>query len=139
MQKIIIDTNVLVSAIIQRNFPFLILNEVFTRSDLTHCISDDLFKEYFEVLNRKKFSRFPDFVSSAQFILTEIRRISKMYYPKSRIELIHDKNDNKLLELSKESKAHFLITGNLNDFTMKIFEKTKIVTPREYWIEHIPK
>ncbi len=40
-------------------------------------------------------------------------------------------DDNKLLELSDECNANFLITGNTNDFTMTKFKKTKIVTPSE--------
>lgn len=77
MQRIIVDTNVLVSALIQRNFPYYILNEVFINKELELCISEALFQEYGEVLNRKKFARFPDFVVNAQYILNEIERVSK--------------------------------------------------------------
>ncbi len=139
MQRIIIDTNVFISALIQRNFPHHILNEIFKNTELKLCISDELFFEYCEVLSRKKFAKFPDFVANGQFILTEIERISTRYIPKTRIELISDKDDNKLLELARESKADFLVTGNHNDFTMKEFEGTRIVNPKEYWLHFMLK
>jgi hypothetical protein len=33
-------------------------------------------------------------------------------------------------------KADFIITGNINDFTMEVYNGTKRVTPKEYWEEH---
>lgn len=139
MQRIIIDTNVLVSALIQRNFPYYILNEIFANHDIELCVSDSLFQEYCDVLNRKKFAKFPDFVSNAQFILTEIERVSKTFTPRTTINLIGDNADNRLLELARESHADFLITGNHTDFTMNNFEGTRIVTPKEYWLDHLTK
>ena len=44
MQKIIIDTNVLVSALIQRNYPFYIVDSIFSNNDLVLCISASLMK-----------------------------------------------------------------------------------------------
>ena len=52
MQKIIIDTNVFVSALIQRSYPFYIVDSVFINNKIKLCISNELFEEYFEVLNR---------------------------------------------------------------------------------------
>ncbi len=137
MQRIIVDTNVLVSALIQRNFPYYILNEVFNNKELELCISEALFQEYCEVLNRKKFARFPDFVVNAQFILNEIERVSKKFTPTTSIDVIGDLDDNRLLELARESRADFLITGNHTDFTMQDFEGTRIVTPKDFWLKHL--
>lgn len=39
------------------------------------------------------------------------------------------------LELADISKADFIITGNTNDFTMQIYNQTRILTPKEYWEE----
>jgi putative PIN family toxin of toxin-antitoxin system len=69
-------------------------------------------------------------------ILAAIEAKSTWCYPKTKIDVIRDKDDNKFLELANESKANFLITGNTNDFTMKKFKKTFIVTPKEYWEKH---
>ena len=70
--RLILDTNVLVSANIQRSYPYFIVDRVFADSELTLCISDQLFAEYIEVLNREKFARFPDFHARAQILLSDI-------------------------------------------------------------------
>lgn len=133
MQKIIIDTNVLVSALIQRSYPNFILYNCVLENLVELCISDDLLEEYLEVLHRPKFSKYPDFVSKAEFVLIQIEVKSTKYYPSQHIEVISDNADNRLLELAEDSKADFLITGNTNDFIMTDFKGTKIVNPKNYW------
>lgn len=133
MQKVIVDTNVLISALIQRSFPYLIVREILTNDQIQLCLSQDLLTEYFEVLNRPKFAKYPDFISNAQSILAEINERSVKYTPKIKVDIIKDPSDNRLLELAATSKADFLITGNTNDFTMTTFKRTKIVSPKNYW------
>ncbi len=133
MQKVIIDTNVLVSALLQRSYPYHIINALFFERKITACISVEVFDEYYEVLSRKKFAKYPDFISNAQAILVDIEKRATKFRPKSKINIISDQDDNKFLELAEESNADFLITGNTKDFTMEKYKTTKIVTPKEYW------
>jgi hypothetical protein len=97
------------------------------------CISDELFEEYLDVINRPKFSKYPDFLNKAEIVLSQIESKAMKFFPKERLGIINDKNDNKLLELALESTADFIITGNTNDFTMDHFTGTKIVSPKDYW------
>jgi len=133
MQKIIIDTNVLVSALIQKNYPHFILYNYVFENLVEVCISDELFKEYIDVINRPKFVKYPDFVKRAELILVYIDTNSSKFYPTQRFDLIQDKADNRLLELALESGADYIITGNTTDFSMNDFKGTKIITPKEYW------
>lgn len=133
MQKIIIDTNVLVSALIQKTYPYFILNNCVLDNQVDLCISADLFKEYCEVLHRPKFSRFPDFLNNVELALSQIDSIAKKYYPTQQVTVISDNPDNRLLELAVESNADFLITGNTKDFVMDYYKNTKIVLPKDYW------
>jgi len=139
MQRIILDTNVLVSALIQKNYPYLIINELFLENRIVLCLSDELMAEYYEVLKREKFARYPDFVKNAEILLATIETKAVKFSPKTKVSIITDHDDNKLLELAAESKANYLITGNTNDFTMAKFKKTKILTPKEYWENYQPK
>jgi len=50
------------------------------------------------------------------------------------LNIISDKDDNKIVELADESNADFIITGNTNDFTFPKYKNTKILTPRDYWL-----
>jgi len=133
MQKIVIDTNVFVSGLIQRSYPYLIVNNLFIEGKIDLCISDDLLQEYYLVFRRKKFYKYPDFSNRAETLIADIEAKSTKFSPQNKLTVISDKDDNKLLELAEECKANFLITGNTSDFTMKKYKSTRIVTPKEYW------
>lgn len=94
--------------------------------------------EYFDVLSRPKFARFPDFTNRAENVLTEIGLKAELYKPNFKLDVISDQDDNRILELAEECNADFIITGNTNDFTMSEYKNTKVVTPKEYWENHRP-
>ena len=135
MQKVVLDTNVIVSSLIQKNYPYLILDHCIEGNAII-CISNEILHEYLEVLGRPKFSKFPDFKSNAEFLITRLSEISEIFEPKEILKIIDDDPDNRLLELAKIADADFIITGNIKDFTMQSFYKTKIVTPKEYWEDY---
>lgn len=132
MQKIILDTNVIVSSLIQKNYPYLIVDYCIDGNAII-CLSNEIIKEYLEVLGRPKFARFTDFKTNANFLITRLSEISEIYNPIEKLNIIKDEPDNRLLELAEVSKADFIITGNTNDFTMETYNKTKIVSPKDYW------
>ncbi|TXD82498.1 putative toxin-antitoxin system toxin component, PIN family [Subsaximicrobium wynnwilliamsii] len=135
MQKVILDTNVIVSALIQKNYPYLILDYCI-EGNATICISNAMLQEYIEVLRRPKFAGFIDFKTNADFLIARISEMAETYEPTHKLNIIADEPDNRLLELAKISNANFIITGNTNDFTMKVFEQTKIVSPKKYWEDY---
>jgi predicted nucleic acid-binding protein len=55
------------------------------------------------------------------------------FAPKTKVDLIADEPDNRLLELAETCEADFIVTGNTNDFTMQEYRGTKIVSPREFF------
>ncbi len=138
MQKIVIDTNVLVSSLIQKSYPYRIIYELFIDDKFLLCISNDLMSEYYEVLARPKFVGFPDFFTRAEILLVDVEAKARKYQPTKKLDLISDIDDNKILELADECSADFIITGNTNDFTFTAYKQTKIVTPKEYWENHQP-
>jgi uncharacterized protein len=139
MQRIVIDTNIIVSSLIQRGYSYRIINDLFIDQKIQMCVSGELLAEYFEVLARPRFSKFPDFFIRAESLLADIASKAIKYIPKIKIDLISDKDDNKILELADESIADFVITGNTTDFTFPEYKQTKIVTPREYWEKYKPE
>ncbi len=139
MQKIVIDTNVIVSSLIQRSYPYKIIYELFVDDKFVLCVSEELMSEYYEVLSRPKFARFPDFFGRAESLLADIEDKAKKIVPRTKIDLISDKDDNKVLELADECEADFIITGNTTDFTFAEYKNTKIVSPKDYWELYAPK
>ena len=139
MQRIVIDTNVIISSLIQKSYPYTIVNELFIDDKIEMCVSDELLAEYYEVLRREKFARFHDFFSRAEALLVAIETKATIFSPKIRLQLISDADDNMILELADESIADYVITGNTTDFIFPTYKETKIVTPRDYWENHKPK
>lgn len=103
--RLILDTNVIVSALIQRNYPYFILDRILVDKNLELCISEHLFSEYVEVLNREKFSRFPDFHFQAKVVLADIESKALKFAPEINLKVINDQADNRLLELAEACKA----------------------------------
>ena len=133
MHNIVIDTNVLVSSLIQTSYPYRIIYELFIEDKIQICLSQELLYEYYEVLHRAKFARYYDFLTRAESLLVDIEIKSKLFSPYIRLDLISDKDDNMLLELADVCDADFIITGNTNDFIFPSYKATQIVTPKEYW------
>ena len=133
MQKIVLDTNVVVASLISNGIPFKIINELAFENKVTVCISGPIFDEYVEVLSRPKFSVFKDFKSRAETFITKIQEVAVKFSPDITLNVISDEADNRFLELSVYAKADYLITGNTNDFTEDKYENVDIVTPREFW------
>lgn len=139
MQKVILDTNVIVSALISSSIPSKILYELVLTEKVEACLSEEIFAEYVEVLNRDKFAKFANFKTKAEIVLNKLREISIFYKTDRKVEVLTDTSDNKFLELAAISSADYLTTGNTLDFTITEFEYTRIVTPREYWDNYAPK
>ncbi|GBU23985.1 hypothetical protein R83H12_00605 [Fibrobacteria bacterium R8-3-H12] len=138
MQKVILDTNVLVSGIIQKSYPFLIMRNLFFEDRFSLCLSGAVMQEYWDVLFREKFNKYPDFYLEALNLLEEIGNKAIIFYPVANLNLLNDKTDNKFLELADESNADFLITGNTNDFTISKYNETLIINPKDYWENYRP-
>ncbi len=133
MQKIILDTNVIVSALISNSYPTQILYDIVFERKVINCISNEIMEEYIEVLNRAKFEKFYNFKNNAEVVMNKLIEISIPYTPIEKIIIISDLPDNKFLEVAKESSADYLITGNFKDFNFETFENTKIVSPKYYF------
>ena len=139
MQKLILDTNIIVSALISNSIPTKILYELVLNQKVKTCLTEEIFTEYIEVLNREKFTKYTNFKSKADIVLNKLREISTYYETNRKIEILSDTSDNKFLELAAVSSADYLITGNTFDFQITEFEYTRILTPREYWNLFEPK
>jgi uncharacterized protein len=56
-----------------------------------------------------------------------------MIYPKLKVRICKDPDDNKYLACAQEGKADYLITRDIKHLlSLKKFGKTKIVTPKEF-------
>ncbi len=85
MQKVILDTNVIVSALISPGIPSKILSELILKEKIKLLLSNDIFSEYVNVLLRPKFRKIPNFLINAEVVLSRIEELAKYYKPSKKI------------------------------------------------------
>lgn len=125
--KVVLDTNVVVSAHLNPDgFERLVLRLALA-SCLRLCLSREILTEYQEVLLREKFGIDPGMVSVS---LQLIRRAGILVRPKRRLSVSSDPDDNKFLECAGTAGADYLVTGNKRHFP-KAWGKTRVVNARE--------
>ena len=128
MIRVVIDTNVVVSALIRdEGLPAAILDLAAVRK-IQMCVSPALFAEYKEVLNRPRLKFTPQRIARS---LALIRKVSVVVKPERAVAVIVDDPDNRVLECAQAARADYLVTGNTRHFP-KRFGGTVIVTPKEF-------
>src|SRR5437867_2906909 len=134
MKKIILDTNVIVSAAIAQGYSRKIVKSILFEEKLFEiCMTSDILKEYEKVSTYNRIQKkYPEFKQNILEIIATLNDLSVIYLPQKKFQIIKDVSDNKFLDLAYEAKAHYLITGNRNDFSITQFEQTKIVSPKEF-------
>jgi len=124
MNKVVLDTNVLVSSLITNGPPAVIIDLV-AEGKLRPFYNDLIISEYWHVLQRPKFNFYPSQVSRLigdivkAGIAVEVSDPSTIPMP--------DENDRKFYDVAQASHA-FLITGNKRHFPLDSF----IITPADF-------
>lgn len=134
--KVIVHTNIIISGLISNNsYPAQIVDGIFEyKFDV--CISQAVFDEYLNVLQREKFQKYRNFFFNARLMIEFLSEKALFFEPTTKINILKDPDDNKFLELAMESNADYLITGNINDFTLSFFKNTQIITASAFIINN---
>ena len=122
--KIIVDTNVLVSAIIFGGNPRKILQKIID-GDLIAFTSKFLIAELSDVLI-KKFDFIKEQTDATLFLLLKHLLVVA---PTKTINILDGKADNRVLEAALEAKVRFIITGDKDLLEIKEFKCIEIVSP----------
>lgn len=126
--KVIVDTNVLVSAILKDKEPKTILLFIASRPDVEWIVSPQILEEYEEVLSRKKFG-LPDNIKSAWLNLLD--KLTTIIDAGVDINFPRDQKDAKFLSCAIAANADYFITGD-KDFKQarKLFKTVIISVPQ---------
>ena len=125
MIRVVLDTNVLVSAILFGGRPRQILEKAI-RGEIHLCISDPILDELKGVLQRPKFDFSPDAV---QVILTELIGISDFVNPSKTLDVVcDDPEDNKILECAVEAGANYVVTGDVHLLRLSKYRDIKVLS-----------
>ncbi len=132
-KKIILDTNLWISFLISKKFNSI--DNLIDNKKITLIFSDELISEFVEVVNRPKFEKYFS-KNDIEKILDYFDQYGKLIKVKSDIKICRDEKDNFLLNLSIDSKADYLITGDNDLLVLEKIERTKIMNFTDF-IEHI--
>ena len=132
-KKIILDTNLWISFLITKKFTQI--DRLIESKKITLIFSDELIAEFVDVVNRPKFEKYFS-KKDIEKILNYFDQFGKLIKVKSDIQLCRDEKDNFLLNLSVDSKADYLITGDNDLLVLDKIERTKIMNFTEF-VKHI--
>ncbi|PYT21832.1 MAG: putative toxin-antitoxin system toxin component, PIN family [Acidobacteria bacterium] len=126
MIQVVLDTNIMVSALLQPLGPPAQVFTLAIGGSLQLCVSGKVYAEYEEVISRPRFQRPDDVIAGT---LQAIRDKSFWVRPAETIRACADPDDDMFLECAQAARADYLVTGNLKHFPAS-WEKTRIVTAR---------
>jgi putative PIN family toxin of toxin-antitoxin system len=126
MIRVVLDTNIIVSALLQPLGPPARVFVLAIGGSIQLCVSGNIYAEYEEVISRPRFQRSNEVVTAA---LQTIREKGIWVRPTEVVQACSDPDDNIFLECAQAARADYLVTGNLKHFPIS-WESTKIVTPR---------
>ena len=128
--RVVVDTNVLVSAILFRSSqPAIVLRRVLQRETL--LISQAIFEEWHEVLSRPKFDRYVVEALRTEFLETILNDAFWVEIQESVIAC-RDPKDDKFLALAVNGQADFIVTGDRDLLVLNPFRGIAIVQPEEF-------
>jgi putative PIN family toxin of toxin-antitoxin system len=127
--RLVIDTNIWISALISPPFYRYIKNIITSKNVKIFC-SEILFEEIKDTAKKSKLLKYFT-PRDADDLVQQLYYISEIIVVQSVIEICRDPKDNFLLALAKDGNADYLITGDKDLLVLKKYGKTKIITINE--------
>lgn len=127
--RVILDTNVLVSALGWGGVPFQVLDTVLS-GDFQLLTSPALLQELQRVLGYSKFPFSRD--DSSRFLLS-ITEAAELVLPEIHLSVIaDDPDDDRVLECAVAGAADFMVSGDPHLKALKSFQEIPILSPAEF-------
>lgn len=131
--RIVIDTNILISAVffggIPRNIIDLVINE-----KISACMNEEILSEYEDTafkmnakgkwhINQEIFDRF---LSEVELVGTE-----------TVVDVCRDPDDNKFIACAVDAKAIYIVSGDKDLLTVGNYDEIEIVTATEFYERYL--
>lgn len=129
--RVVLDTNVIIYAIISKGKPREIFELVLNRT-IEGITSKVLLTELGEVLSKKFHMR----DINISFIESELKEALEVVQPKEFINVAADEADNRVLEAAVEGKCVYIITGDEALLELKKYKRIQIVSPANFVKQH---
>lgn len=129
MIKAILDTNVIVSAIVFGGKPREVLNLVI-EGKVKLFLSKPIVDEVKEILGGRKFRFGNPYVTA---IGQELESISEIVYPQKRLRIIkEDPDDDMFIECAVAARADYIISGDKHLLNLLRYDNIKIVNAADF-------
>lgn len=133
MMIVVLDTNVLISALMFGGNPRAIIDKVI-RGELKLCLSESILLELGDVLQRPKFG-FPATIVNQ--IITELSAICELVTPSEKIrEIETNEADNHVLECAIEAHAEYIVSGDAHLLELNEYRSIQVVSPQQFLSIH---
>jgi putative PIN family toxin of toxin-antitoxin system len=128
--RVVVDTNVLISAIFWTGKPKQILNKI-RRGEILFLTSGTLLEELEGVLTEKEkpFKLSPE---EAERIIIELRELAEIVQTHTRVTACKDEKDNMVLECAIDGDAECIVTGDLHLLKLNPFNDIRIMTVADF-------
>jgi putative PIN family toxin of toxin-antitoxin system len=127
--KIVLDTNVLVSGVLQPFGPSGQILRLVVSGELALCHDPRILAEYQEVLLREKFRFDPERVDA---LLEQIRAGGIPVAARPLPSRLPDPDDEPFLEIALAAGARCLVTGNLKHYPSRGRHGVDVLSPRAF-------
>jgi len=133
MQKIVIDTNIIISAFISPNgIPAKIIDFITLNKQFQICYNADILAEYEEVLTRQKFDKYNFSHDKVENFIRKLEMAGLVIEPSTSSVSLPDESDRIFYDTAKASGAT-LLTGNTKHYPDEDF----IVIPAVFFAQQM--
>jgi putative PIN family toxin of toxin-antitoxin system len=124
MVRVVVDTNVLVSALIKKGKPLELVQRLLDKH--TVILSSQILAELADVLSRDKFTITSDQID--WFISLLLKKSTVASVSGNLKVILEDPDDNIVLLTAVNGKADYIVSGDKHLLTIRKFEGIEIVT-----------
>jgi uncharacterized protein len=127
--KVVLDTNVLVSALIKAGKPRDLFNKLLKDRQLV--LSRAILEEFLDVIEDPKIAKYTNKKDVTVFLNT-IKKAARIVQVKSKFKVVEeDPDDDTIIQAAYDSKADYIISGDRHLLALKQFKRIRILTVDE--------
>lgn len=128
-ERAVLDTNILISAVLTRGKPFQALRWVLNHGVL--IFSDPTFEELATRLKKTKFDRYVS-QERRHELLADLEAVAEWTAINGAIQACRDPDDDKFLETALVAQADCIVTGDGDLLALDPFEHIRIMTAASF-------
>ena len=126
--KIVIDTNVFISAVFFGGLPLKVLQSVISKQNDAY-ISPEIWDEYNDAIERMT-NKYPSRLK--QQLIDEVFKVFKVIIPSSKISICRDHDDDKFISCAIDAECMYIVSGDDDLLSLGNVEDVIICTPSEF-------